>query len=163
ARKRLRLADRKLHAHAVVRLPREAAGPRRLFAIDQEVERRRNADETLDLQAGAFGRQIPDRAVEHRPPLIEQDLAAPARRAAMRVPAFLHGLLPTSGDRVTCIIAPAGCRSVKDAAQFEATRSTLCTARVHGYRCQSMMPKSGYRFPACAKPLVRFIVWLDAS
>jgi hypothetical protein len=26
-----------------------------------------------------------------------------------------------------------------------------------------MMPKSGYRFPACAKPLERFIVWLGAS
>jgi hypothetical protein len=26
-----------------------------------------------------------------------------------------------------------------------------------------MMPKSGYRFPACAKPSTRFIVWHDAS
>src|ERR1043166_3243342 len=26
-----------------------------------------------------------------------------------------------------------------------------------------MIPKSGYRFPACAKPLGRFVVWLDAS
>jgi hypothetical protein len=26
-----------------------------------------------------------------------------------------------------------------------------------------MIPKSGNRFPACAKPLVEFIVWLDAS
>jgi hypothetical protein len=26
-----------------------------------------------------------------------------------------------------------------------------------------MIPKSGYRFPACAKPLVWFVVWLDAS
>jgi hypothetical protein len=27
----------------------------------------------------------------------------------------------------------------------------------------SMMPKSGYRFPACAKPLALSVVWLDAS
>src|SRR5262245_49966495 len=26
-----------------------------------------------------------------------------------------------------------------------------------------MIPKSGYRFPACAKPLARSVVWLDAS
>jgi hypothetical protein len=26
-----------------------------------------------------------------------------------------------------------------------------------------MIPKSGYRFPACAKPVARFVVWLDAS
>jgi hypothetical protein len=26
-----------------------------------------------------------------------------------------------------------------------------------------MIPKSGYRFPACAKPLVLFVVRLDAS
>jgi hypothetical protein len=26
-----------------------------------------------------------------------------------------------------------------------------------------MMPKSGYRFPACAKPLARIVVWHDAS
>jgi hypothetical protein len=26
-----------------------------------------------------------------------------------------------------------------------------------------MIPKSGHRFPACAKPLLRFVVWLDAS
>jgi len=28
---------------------------------------------------------------------------------------------------------------------------------------QRMIPKSGYRFPACAKHLVRFVVWLGAS
>jgi hypothetical protein len=28
---------------------------------------------------------------------------------------------------------------------------------------ESMMPKSGYRLPACAKPSTRFIVWHDAS
>ena len=28
---------------------------------------------------------------------------------------------------------------------------------------QSMIPKCGYRFPACAKPLARSFVWLDAS
>jgi len=26
-----------------------------------------------------------------------------------------------------------------------------------------MIPKSGYRFPACAKPLQRFVTWFDAS
>ena len=26
-----------------------------------------------------------------------------------------------------------------------------------------MIPKSGYRFPACAKPVARIVVWLDAS
>jgi hypothetical protein len=26
-----------------------------------------------------------------------------------------------------------------------------------------MIPKSGYRFPACVKPLATFVVWLDAS
>jgi hypothetical protein len=26
-----------------------------------------------------------------------------------------------------------------------------------------MIPKSGYRFPACAKPFTPFVVWLDAS
>jgi hypothetical protein len=26
-----------------------------------------------------------------------------------------------------------------------------------------MIPKSGNRFPACAKPIERIIVWLDAS
>jgi hypothetical protein len=26
-----------------------------------------------------------------------------------------------------------------------------------------MMPKSGYGFPACAKAVVPFVVWLDAS
>jgi hypothetical protein len=26
-----------------------------------------------------------------------------------------------------------------------------------------MIPKSGYRFPACAKPWRRWSVWLDAS
>jgi len=26
-----------------------------------------------------------------------------------------------------------------------------------------MIPKSGYRFPACAKPLALFVVLLDAS
>jgi hypothetical protein len=26
-----------------------------------------------------------------------------------------------------------------------------------------MIPKSGYRFPACAKPMAGFVVWLDAS
>jgi hypothetical protein len=26
-----------------------------------------------------------------------------------------------------------------------------------------MIPKSGNRFPACAKPLARLVVWLDAS
>jgi hypothetical protein len=25
-----------------------------------------------------------------------------------------------------------------------------------------MIPKSGYRFPACAKPLARLVIWLDA-
>jgi len=28
---------------------------------------------------------------------------------------------------------------------------------------QSMIPKSGNRFPACAKPLVCFVVWFVAS
>jgi hypothetical protein len=27
----------------------------------------------------------------------------------------------------------------------------------------SMTPKSEYWFPACAKPLARFVAWLDAS
>jgi hypothetical protein len=26
-----------------------------------------------------------------------------------------------------------------------------------------MNPKSGYRFPACAKPMARFVVWIEAS
>jgi hypothetical protein len=26
-----------------------------------------------------------------------------------------------------------------------------------------MMPKSGYRFPACAKPAALLVVWFDAS
>jgi hypothetical protein len=26
-----------------------------------------------------------------------------------------------------------------------------------------MIPKSGNRFPACAKPKEKFVVWLDAS
>jgi hypothetical protein len=26
-----------------------------------------------------------------------------------------------------------------------------------------MIPKSGYRFPACAKPVARLFIWLDAS
>jgi hypothetical protein len=26
-----------------------------------------------------------------------------------------------------------------------------------------MIPKSGYRFPACVKPMARFVVWHDAS
>ena len=28
---------------------------------------------------------------------------------------------------------------------------------------QYMIPKSGYRFPACAKPVARFFLSLDAS
>jgi hypothetical protein len=93
-RRRARLAQSELHAGAVVRLPHEPAGPRRLFAIDEKVERRGNADEALHLQAGALGRQIPDRAVEHRPPVVEQNLAAAPRARAMGCPAFVHGLLP---------------------------------------------------------------------
>jgi len=26
-----------------------------------------------------------------------------------------------------------------------------------------MIPKSGYRFPACAKPVAPFFIWLEAS
>jgi hypothetical protein len=26
-----------------------------------------------------------------------------------------------------------------------------------------MIPKSGYRFPACAKPFAQFVAWVDAS
>jgi hypothetical protein len=26
-----------------------------------------------------------------------------------------------------------------------------------------MIPKSGNRFPACAKPSIGFVIWLDAS
>jgi hypothetical protein len=94
ARRCLGLARCELDAGAVVRLPHEPAGPRRLFAIDEKVERRRNAEEALHLQAGAVGRQIADRAVEHRPPAVEQYLSAAPRAGAMGCPAFVHGLLP---------------------------------------------------------------------
>jgi hypothetical protein len=134
ARRQVGRAAFELHAHPMVRLPPEAAGPRRLFPIDQEVELGRNPDDAFDLQAGTFVRQIPDRAVDDRPSVVEQYLAAPVGAAAMRFPAFFHGLLPT-GDRLACIIAAAaGCRSVKATSQFEAIGATVCTARMHGYR-----------------------------
>jgi hypothetical protein len=77
------LARLELHAGAIVRLPHEATLARRLFAVDQDLERRRNPDEAIDLQTGPFGRQIPDHAVEHRPPVVEQYLAAPERAGAV--------------------------------------------------------------------------------
>src|ERR1043165_7924677 len=43
---------------------------------------------------------------------------------------------PPLEDRLAWIIAAAGCRRVKEAAQFEAIGLAVCTARLHGCRCR---------------------------
>ena len=90
----------KCQAETVRGLPGDGAVAPLAFACDCEKDLIRNADGTLDLNAGAVLRDVAHDAIDRRAAAIEDNLAAKKRATALLRSAFEHGWCSRSGSNL---------------------------------------------------------------